>query len=107
MWSAIIIAVFTIVGCLIVAVLAKFVNNYSKKARAAGYSGLGAYLQATPRDDEERRDAVDLALLGLIICVVGLVMPILLIFGLVPLYFGLRKLAYARMGFGLFEDTPK
>lgn len=78
---------------------------YQRKARNAGYSSLGAYLLATPRSDVEKRDAVDLAVGGFVICLLGLLFPPLLLLGAFPLYFGARKIAHASMGLGLFEDA--
>ncbi len=75
------------------------------KARESGYASVGDYLRATPRTDQEKRDAVDLALRGLVLCLVGLLFPPLLLVGPVPLYYGARKLAFVSMGFGLFEDA--
>ena len=40
------------------------VRRLRQNAAAAGYSGVGAYLRAVPRNDEEKRQAVDLALEG-------------------------------------------
>jgi hypothetical protein len=76
-----------------------------RKALAFGYASLGDYLRAAPRSDEEKRDAVDLALKGLVICALGLVFPPLLLIGLFPLFYGGRKLIYASMGLGLVDDV--
>ena len=40
------------------------VRGLRRNALAAGYPGVGAYLRAVPRNDEEKRQAVDLALKG-------------------------------------------
>ena len=63
-----------------------------------------AYLRATPRSDEERRDAADLALKGLVLCMLGLLFPPFVLVGLIPLFYGGRKLVYASMGLGLVDD---
>lgn len=75
------------------------------KAREYGYASLGAYLRAAPRTDAERRDAVDMALKGLVVCLLGLIFPPLLLIGLFPLFYGIRKLVYASMGLGLLDDA--
>ena len=54
---------------------------------------------------EEKQDAVDLALKGLVVCVLGLLFPPLLLVGVFPLFFGIRKLAYSSMGLGLLDDS--
>lgn len=74
-------------------------------AREAGYSSLGAYLRAAPRTDQEKRDATDLALKGLAMCLLGLIFPPLLLIGLFPFFYGARKVAYASMGLGLVDDA--
>ena len=76
-------------------------------ARAMGYLSLSAYLGAAPRTDEEKRAAVDLALKGLVICLLGLILPPVLMIGLFPLFYGARKIAYASMGLGLVDDARK
>ena len=77
------------------------------QAQRAGYTSVGAYLRAAPRSDEEKRDAVDLALKGLVICFLGLMFPPLILIGLFPLFYGTRKLAYASMGLGLVDDADQ
>jgi hypothetical protein len=68
------------------------------RVRRRGYAGLGAYLRALPQTEEERLDAIDLTLKGVVLCVLGLLFPPLVVIGLVPLYYGLRKLAAVRLG---------
>jgi len=79
----------------------------SRRARRFGYQSMGAYLRAAPRSDEEKRDAVDLALKGLVFCVLGTMFPPLMLVGLIPLFYGGRKLVYASMGLGLFDDADQ
>jgi hypothetical protein len=80
-------------------------GNLLRKSRAAGYPSLTAYLRAAPQTDEEKRDAADLALKGLVLCVLGLLFPPVLLFGLVPFFYGTRKVLYASMGLGLVDDA--
>ena len=65
---------------------------------------LRAYLAATPTTDAEKRAAADLALKGVVICFLGLLFPPLILVGLVPLYFGARKVIHVSMGLGLVDD---
>ena len=51
-----------------------------------GYASLGAYLAAAPRTDAEKRDAVNLALQGLVLCFLGVIFAVLVTVALV-LYF--------------------
>ena len=83
----------------------RVLKAYQERARQAGYASLGEYLRAAPRSDAEKRDAVDLALKGLVICLFGLLLPPLLLIGAFPLYYGTRKIAYASMGLGLLDDA--
>jgi hypothetical protein len=85
--------------------LALLLGSRMRKARETGYPSLGAYLRAAPRTDEEKRDAADLALKGLTICALGLLFPPLLLFGLIPFFYGSRKVVYASMGLGLSDDS--
>ena len=105
MWAIIISAAAIISVGAIIAGIFMILRAYGRKAQRAGYASLGDYLRAAPRSEQEKRDSIDLALRGLIICLLGLVFPPFLLIGLVPFYYGARKLAYASMGFGLFEDA--
>ena len=66
--------------------------------------GRRQILEKVPVTDREKQEAVELTLRGVMFCVLGLLFPPLVILGLVPLYYGLRKLALASMGVGLLED---
>jgi hypothetical protein len=80
------------------------VGSLLRKAREAGSPSPTAYLRAAPHTDEEKRDAADLALKGLVLCVLGLPFPPVLLFGLVPLFHGTRNVLCASMGLGLADD---
>jgi hypothetical protein len=71
---------------------------WRRQVRRRGYSGLGAYLRELPQTEEEKLDAVDMALKGVVLCVLGMLFPPLVVIGLVPLYYGLRKLASVKLG---------
>jgi hypothetical protein len=66
-----------------------------RRAKAFGYPSTGAYLRAAPRSDAEKRDAADLSLRGLVFSVLGLLFSPLILIGLIPLFYGGRKLVYA------------
>jgi len=99
-----------VVGLLAVLVLGvllalvALVVRENRKARRAGYASFSAYLAATPTTDAEKRAAADLALKGVVICFLGLFFPPLILVGLVPLYFGARKVIHVSMGLGLVDD---
>lgn len=76
-----------------------------RASRRFGYDSMGDYLRAAPVTDEEKRDAVDLTLKGVVVCLLGLLFPPLILIGLVPLFFGGRKMAYGWMGLGLVDDA--
>ena len=96
-----VLAVF--VAGIVVAV--RVIWRQQRKAREFGYASLAAYLRAAPRTDAERRDAVDLALQGAVICLLGVIFPPLLLVGLFPCFYGTRKVVYASMGLGMLDDA--
>ena len=69
-----------------------------------GYPSLRAYLRELPGTDAERLDAVELSLKGAMLCLLGLLFPPIIFYGLVPLYFGLRKLAAMKLGIKSLEN---
>ena len=91
-----------VVGMLLLGVMLVFAG---RRAKRLGYASTREYLRAAPRTDAEKRDAVDMALKGLALCVLGLVFPPFVLAGLVPLFYGGRKMAYASMGLGLVDDA--
>ena len=76
-----------------------------RRAKRFGYLSTSAYLRAAPRSDAEKKDAADLALKGLVFCVLGVLFPPFILIGLIPLFYGGRKLVYASMGLGLVDDA--
>jgi hypothetical protein len=80
---------------------------FGRRAKRFGYASTGAYLRAAPRSDAEKRDAADLALRGLVFCALGLLFGPLILLGLLPLFYGGRKLVYALMGLGLVDDADQ
>lgn len=85
----------------------RLLRTQRRQAREAGFPSLGAYLQAAPQTDQEKQAAVDLALKGVVICLLGLIVPPLLLVGLFPLFYGVRKIIYASMGLGLLDDARR
>lgn len=83
------------------------IRKYRRLAGRHGYATLSDYLNAVPGSDTEKKEAVDLAVTGLALCIVGLAFPPLLLIGVFPLFFGARKIAYAQMGLGLVDDTDQ
>jgi hypothetical protein len=84
--------------------LIAFWAGFARRAKRFDYPSTWTYLRAAPRSDAEKRDAADLALKGLVFCVLGLLLPPFVLIGLVPLFYGGRKLVYASMGLGLVDD---
>ena len=78
-------------------------HRAERRAQRGGHVSVGEYLRAIPRSDEEKKEAVDLALKGLLLCIVGIVLPPLLLIGIFPLYYGARKVMYWQTGLGLFD----
>jgi hypothetical protein len=81
-----------------------YFSGLRRRARRLGYRSTFAYLRAVPQSDEEKQDAADLAMKGLLWCVLGVVFSPCVLIGLVPLYYGGRKLVSASMGLGLVDD---
>jgi len=80
---------------------------FRRRARRFGYESTRDYLRAAPRSDLEKRDAVDVTLKGLVICALGLLFPPFILVGLIPLFYGGRKVVYASMGLGLVDDGDR
>ena len=78
-----------------------------RRSKRFGYPSARAYLRAAPRSDAEKRDAADLALRGLVFCMLGLLFPPFVLIGLIPFFYGGRKLVYASMGLGLVDDADQ
>ena len=87
--------------------IARFWVSAGRRATRFGYASTGEYLRSPARSDEEKRDAADLAMKGLVFCVLGMMFSPFVLVGLVPLFYGGRKLVYASMGLGLVDDADK
>jgi hypothetical protein len=103
----IIIAAVLIVPVVGLAMVGILIVAAGKRAKRLGYESTRDYLRAAPRTDEEKRDAVDMALKGLALCLLGLLFPPFVLAGLIPLFYGGRKMAYASMGLGLVDDARR
>ena len=84
-----------------------FATLVRRRAKQFGYASTGAYLRAAPRSDAEKRDAADLVVRGLVFCMVGLIFSPFVLVGLIPLFYGGRKLLYTSMGLGLVDDPDQ
>jgi hypothetical protein len=101
-------ALFFVVPVLVGFVaMALFWISLKRRATRFGYASTGTYLRAVPRSDAERRDAADLAMKGLVFCVLGQLLSPLVLAGLIPLFYGGRKFVYASMGLGLVDDADQ
>src|SRR5262245_38277631 len=79
-------------------------RTLKRRAREQGHAGVRDYLRASPRTDDEKRDAADLALKGLVLCLLGFIFPPAMLFGLIPFFYGARKVVYASMGLGFGDQ---
>ena len=104
-WLSILVVPILTVIVVSVVLLVALIRRMRRQSREHGYPTLKAYLRAAPRTDQEKRDAADLALKGLVICLLGLILPPLMVIGLFPLFYGVRKVVYASMGLGLADDA--
>jgi hypothetical protein len=82
-----------------------FVATVGRRARHFGYPSTRAYLRAAPQSDAEKRDAVDMTMKGAVFCLLGAMFGPFILAGLIPLFYGGRKLVYAYMGLGLMDDA--
>ena len=80
------------------------ISRSRQRARQAGYTGIFDYMRAVPRNDREKREAVNMAFRGLVLCLIGIVLTPLLLLGLPPLYYGGRKITLAMLGIDLLAD---
>jgi len=106
------LTIFTLVGgflaviTLVIGVVAFLIRGrLRRQAERFGYASVGQYLSAAPGSDAEKREAVNMALQGVVICILGLLFPPFLLIGLFPLFFGARKVAWGNMGLGLVDDA--
>ena len=99
------IVIVGVVGFLVLGTIFSVVQSYRRQATDFGYGSLIDYLRAVPSTDNEKRHAVDMAMQGFVLCVLGLALPPLLLIGVFPLYFGGRKISYSMMGLGLIDDA--
>ncbi|HET7697392.1 MAG TPA: hypothetical protein VFK57_16880 [Vicinamibacterales bacterium] len=83
------------------------IRAFAGKAKRFGYPTTRAYLRAVPRTDAEKQDATDLALKGGVFCILGVLFPPFILIGLVPLFFGARKIVWTSMGLGLVDDADQ
>lgn len=95
------------VGVVIFIIVATYRTYYGNRAFRFGYSSRAAYLKAIPKTNDEKRDAIDQACKGLVICLLALMFPPLLLVGLFPLFFGTRKTISVCMGLEDNSDTPQ
>ena len=105
MFASLVFAAAIAILLSVIGVAVMLWSRFRRQVSHLGYPSVGEYFGAVPRSDEEKRDAVSLALKGLVTCVLGLVFPPLLLIGVFPLYYGARKVAWASMGLGLVDDA--
>jgi len=98
---------FLLLLVLVIVGLVMVLRTLSRRAREFGYPSRAAYLRAAPRTDAEKRDAVDLTLRGIALCVLGGLFAPFVLVGLIPLFYGGRKVVYASMGLGLVDDPDQ
>jgi hypothetical protein len=89
---------------LVPAAILAFGAVLSNTARRFGYASMSSYLHAVPVSDMERGDAVDLLLKGAACCSLGILYRPFFLVGLLPLFFGTRKLLLALMGIDLTDE---
>ncbi len=102
LYGGLFLVVLFLLGCVLPVVL------WRRRLQRRGYPGVRAYFLELPRTDAEKMDAVELTLKGVVLCCLSLLFPPLIILGLFPLYFGIRKLASSQLGIKSLEaNEPK
>lgn len=104
MWAFLISLAVLAAIAIVVYLCVGLYKTYQRRAKAKGHADLITWLKAIPVTDQDKQDAVDLSLKGGVACLLGLVFPPLLVIGVIPLFYGLRKLIYAALGLGLISD---
>ncbi|MGA7296934.1 MAG: hypothetical protein WBW92_05450 [Rhodanobacteraceae bacterium] len=104
MWAFLVSLAMLAAVVIVVYLCVTLYNSYQEKAKARGQVSLMDWLKTIPVTDQDKQDAVDLSLKGGVACLLGLVFPPLLVIGVIPLFYGLRKLLYAGMGLGMVSD---
>jgi hypothetical protein len=99
------IFMFVMLVIVIPAVVITYRTYFGNRAFRFGYKSRSEYLQAVPRSDDEKQDAIDQACKGLVVCLLGLMFPPLLLIGLFPLFYGTRKTISVCMGLGPNEES--
>jgi hypothetical protein len=79
--------------------------SWRRKAIAAGYPSFRAYARAVPQSDNERREAADMALIGLAVCMLSILFKPLVLTGSFALFYGGRKVLYALLGVAIGADA--
>ena len=104
------ISIATIIGILVMTVvvitaivIVRFFIRLRREAKRAGDRSVWDFLRSPPRSDREKKTSIDLALLGIILCMLGVLFPPFFL-GIFPFFFGMRKLIYSWMGLGLVDD---
>lgn len=72
--------------------------GWRRRAAAYEYVSVWAYLRAIPRNDEERRDAIDMVLKGLVWCLLAILFKPLVLAGVFATFYGARKVLCSLMG---------
>jgi hypothetical protein len=80
------------------------IGRTRQRARQAGFKGIREHMLAVPRNDREKREAVNMAFRGLALCLIGIVLTPLLLLGLPPLYYGGRKIILVLLGVDLLAE---
>ena len=104
--SWVILVFLAVAGAFVAALAFVFlvVRKLRQNAVAGGYPSVRAYLRAVPRNDEEKRQAVDLALKGVVLCGLGLFFPPMILIGVLPFYYGSRKLILVWLGLDILAE---
>lgn len=96
------------IALLLLIVVLLFIEHIHRRrqARQMGYRNWSEYMRSVPKNDAEKKAAVEMAARGVVYCVLGALFPPLVIVGLFPLYRGLRKLGLLAAGVAPTTGNP-
>jgi len=101
------LALFLVAILILIGVVWLLLRVWRARLRRRGYADINDYFRSfrrLPQTNEEKLAAIELTLKGAVILVLGRFFPLLVVIALVPLYYGVRKLAALRLGLEGHEE---
>jgi hypothetical protein len=103
-WATLVLSVGVLLA-LFVGMPLLVLHVWRTRVQRRGYPGLKAYLLEVPQTEQQKLDAIELTLKGSVICILAVIFPVLVVIGLVPLYYGARKMAAIALAVRAVDGT--